>query len=47
MTDYNKSPMSEDFHDWLAMCPTNWYRGKITDYDVHYIFDIDRDVKTQ
>ena len=35
------SPMSDAFHEWLNQCPTNWYREKVTDRDVHYSFDID------
>lgn len=42
MSNIEKSPMSEEFHDWLEQCPVNWCREKITDIDVWYSFDINK-----
>ena len=33
------SPMSEEFHDWLAQCPVMWFRGEVTTDHVTYLFE--------
>ena len=33
------SPMSEEFHDWLAQCPVRWFRGEVTTDYVTYSFE--------
>lgn len=43
MSSNKVSPMSEEFHDWLEQCPTQWFRGDVTDETVEYVFDIDTD----
>lgn len=33
------SKMSEEFHEWLAKCPVNWYRVKVGEHYTEYAFE--------
>ena len=34
-----QSPMSDEFHDWLAQCPVQWFRDKVSKDHVFYAFE--------
>ena len=33
------SPMSDEFHDWLAQCPVIWIRDRLEKEYVYYCFE--------
>jgi hypothetical protein len=30
--------MPEEFYDWLDKCPVQWFREKVTDVELYYMF---------